>query len=117
MGEEGVCIGWGDGRQGRPDRRDDGLAGTNPGTTQRRLRLGEGGLNRIEVRRVGWQEDEMAACGLNQGACASALVHGEIVEHDDLAWPQAGHEDPLYERLEDEPFDRATHQKTLTDAR
>ena len=70
----------------------------------------------LKSGRIGRQEDEVAACGLNEGPGAGALVHREIVQDHDLPGPQTRHQHPLHEGFEDEPIDCAPHQQALADA-
>ena len=48
------------------------------------LEVGEGLLDRVEIGRTGRQETEFRA---GRGVFL-ALVSGEIVHHDDVAWPE-----------------------------
>src|SRR5512133_323799 len=57
---------------------------------QGRLELREGQLDRRQVWRVRGQEQELAADRLEVLANDPGLVHREVVEHDDLPWPQRG---------------------------
>ena len=63
----------------------DGALG---GLAQKRLELGEGLLDRIEVGGVGRQVAQLGAVGLDRLADAGDLVGGEIVHDDDVARPQ-----------------------------
>jgi len=55
--------------------------------------LREGQLNGVEVRAVGWQEPEMGARAREGRGHGGVLVHGEVIEDDDIAGPERRHED------------------------
>src|SRR3954464_6312389 len=80
VGEEGTSIGGGDGSERLPDGRHNALPGAGADLAQGLFGRGERRLDRVQIRRVGREEDEVAARGLNQLARASALVHREIVQ-------------------------------------
>jgi hypothetical protein len=67
----------------------NGAAG---GGAEQRLELGEGELDRVQVRAVGRQVEELGARGLDRRAHARDLVRAEIVQHDDVARTQRRHE-------------------------
>jgi hypothetical protein len=54
------------------------------GLAHERLQLREELLDRIEVRRVFWKEEEARASGFDGGADRLSLVRPEIVENDDV---------------------------------
>ena len=53
------------------------------------LELGEGHLDRVEVGRVGRQEQEPGALGAEDLGGPGTSVHREVVEHDDVALAEA----------------------------
>ena len=59
------------------------------------LELGKDLLDGIEVRAVRRQEEEVRACGPDGTTDSLALMAAEIVEDDDVALGERGHEDPL----------------------
>ena len=50
--------------------------------------FGEDLLNRVEVRRIGREEEKMRACGPDGAADGGGLVAAEVVENDDVARAQ-----------------------------
>lgn len=52
---------------------------------QKRFQLGEGELDRIEVRAVGWEETEARTDPLNRRLHLGLFVHREVIEDDDVA--------------------------------
>lgn len=57
------------------------------------LDLGKGLFDRIEVRRIGWQEPEPRTGGFDQLTDGCRLMAAEIVHDDDVAWLE--HRDQL----------------------
>ena len=82
-----------------PERRDQQLADVveRPRTrrAEERLQFGEREFDRIEVGTVGRQESQARTGLLNRRAYLGLFVGGEIVEHDDIARTQRGHQDLL----------------------
>src|SRR5262245_724872 len=70
------------------------------------LELGEGHLDRIEVRTIGRQEEEPCASAADSLFGLFALVAGEIVQDDDVAWLEGGGELGFDIGLEDCPVHR-----------
>jgi len=62
---------------------------------EERLQFGEGQFNRVEVWTVRRQESEERSSRLNCATHLRLLVRREVVEHDDVAWMERGHEDLL----------------------
>ena len=96
-----------------------------PCATARRLELGEGLLDRIEVRRVGRQVAQLGASIGDRFRDAGDFVSGEIVHDNDVTRPQLRRQhllDPseengaVYGPIEDVGGDEATRGKA-TDER
>jgi len=104
-GEEGPRIGGGDGGQGIADGSADALPGARAHAAQRLFGLGKGLLDRVEVRGVGGQKDDLTAGGFDERLGPGALVDGEVVEDHDLSWVQARHQHLFHERFEDAAVD------------
>lgn len=62
---------------------------------EERLQFREGQFDRIEVRTIGREKSQERTGLLNRGAHLRLFMGGEIVEHDDIARPQHGHQDLL----------------------
>ena len=78
--------------------------------------LGEGQLDRVEVRRVGRQEEEASTGRLDGRAGGLALVRAQVVQDDDLTGAQAGGEEALGVGREDGAIDRPRDRQGGTDA-
>ena len=72
-------------RQQRSDTPPDAFDGSFLRLAQPSLELCEHLLNRVQIRRVGWQEDEVCSCRTDGRANPLALVTSEIVDDDDVA--------------------------------
>ena len=59
---------------------------------QERFQFGERELDRIEIRTVGREKPNVRARVLDGGPDPRLLVDYEVVEHDDIAGSQAGHQ-------------------------
>ena len=70
------------------DALDKGVNGARWLLPQKRFELGEGELDRVHVRAVGRQVEDLGAAGGDGIADAGDLVGWEIVEHDDIAAPE-----------------------------
>ncbi len=66
-----------------------------PERAEERLQFGERLFNGIEVRAVGRKKSQQGSRLLDRGAHRGLFVGGEIVEHNDIARPQRGHQDLL----------------------
>ena len=78
-------------------RRFDGSFG---GFAEQVLELGEDLLDRVEIRAVGRKEQQPRASGPDGGPDGGLFVTGEVVEDDNVIWPQRRAEllfDPLGE--------------------
>ena len=89
-----------DGGEGGPGGGAEGVLGARLGASEELLDFGEGLLERIEVGRVGRQVPEVSPTRFDRGTRAVAVVSGEIVGDDDLAWAQGRREDMLDVALE-----------------
>ena len=67
------------------DGAPEGVEGAGADTAQMGLELGEGHLDRVEVGRVGRQEQEPGAYGAEDLGGPGAAVHREVIEDDDVA--------------------------------
>src|SRR5687768_601792 len=88
-------IRGGDGVDGDGGGGQQAVGGALGGGAQALFDLGEGQFDRVEVRRIGRQEEEAAAGRLNGGAGVLALVRAQVVQDDDLACSQTGSENLL----------------------
>lgn len=88
-----------------------GLDGPLVGLAQQAFEFGEHLLDRIEIGRVGRQEEQLDPGRPEQLAHADAFVAAEVVDDDDAAWLEFGDEkllDPGSEALAiDRPVDHA----------
>src|ERR1700730_11311098 len=76
-------------------RTADGFDGAHGDLAQEVLDLGEDLLDRVQVRRVFRQEEELGTCCANELAYRFGFVTAEIVHDDDVAGTQRGDEDFL----------------------
>src|SRR5215210_6151087 len=90
-----------DRRDRRPQRLDQRLAGARLRLAQKALYLRERLLDGVVVRRVGWQEEQLAAPRLDQLAHLLALVRREVVRNYDLPGAKRGRQNQLDVSLED----------------
>jgi hypothetical protein len=82
-------------REQSADSSPSGVDGPLGGFAEQGLELGEDLLDRIEIGTVGRQEEELGAGSPDGSSDGFTLVTAEIVEDDDVAWPEGGHEDLL----------------------
>src|SRR2546430_3091019 len=73
----------------------DGFDGAGGGLAQEVLDLGEGLLDRVQVRRVFRQEEELGTGGADELAYCFGFVTAEIVHDDDVAGTKRGDKDLL----------------------
>jgi hypothetical protein len=109
MGEEGVGVGRGDRVEGRQQRLE--RPGGQP--PQVRFKLGEGMLDRVEVGRVGRQEQQPAAYRLDQMADPLALVRAQVVQHHYLAGAQVGQQRVGDVGVEDQAVGRTLERQPI----
>ncbi len=74
MLEEATGVSGADRRQRQTDRLDQGFFRPGFSLTHESLDLREGLLNRVEIRRVGWQVEELATSLLDQLSYPLSLV-------------------------------------------
>ena len=77
------------------DEAADLLVASGTGRAQEGFQFGEGELDRVEVRAVGWQKPKVRAHSLDGGPDLGLLMGRQVVEHDDIAHAQGGHQDLL----------------------
>src|SRR4030095_10288158 len=82
--EVGGALGGGEAAEEAADGGTDIRDGAGGGLAQKMLELGEDLLDRVEVRRVLRQEEQLGAGGADQAAHAGALVAAEIVPDVDF---------------------------------
>lgn len=107
MVDVACAFGGAEGVEELTDAFPDGFSGTLVGFSEQGFELGEGLLDRIEVRAVGRQQEAMGA-GISKGSADGlAFVTAEIVEHDDVAGAQGRDEELGHPGKEHPPVDRA----------
>ena len=72
---------------------------------QKRFQFGERELDRIEIGTVRWQEPQGRTDLFDRGPDFRLFMDGEIVEDDDIAWSQRGHQDLFDVREETRTID------------
>jgi hypothetical protein len=92
----------GDRHQGR-----DLIEVPRPGRAQERFQLGECELDRIEIGTVRRQKSELRADRFDRRPNLGLFVDGQVVEDDDITWPEGGHQDLLDIRAKTVRIDRA----------
>jgi hypothetical protein len=94
----------------------DCLLGTFGGLAQAVFELGEEHLDRVEVRRVLGQEEELGTGGPESLTDGAAPMGSEIVHDDDVAWSQGRDEDLVDVLAEGLAIDRALDEPRRLDA-
>src|SRR5438552_2795298 len=84
VGEPAGGVAWGDGGEGAPGGVAEVVIGASFGAPEDLLDLGEGLLDRVEVRGVGRQRQEAGAALLDGGTAGRVVVGREVVGDDDL---------------------------------
>ena len=74
------------------DETADLLVASGPGRAQEGFQFGERELDRIEVRTVRRKEPNVCAHALDGGADLGLLMGRQVIEHDDVARVQRGHQ-------------------------
>ena len=77
------------------DEAADLLVASGTGRAQEGFQFGECELDRVEVRAIGWQKPNVRAHPLDGGTDLGLLMGRQVVEHDDIAHAQCGHQDLL----------------------
>src|SRR5215211_4478651 len=90
VGVKAAGIGSGDGVDGGGSGRDQAIGSALGGSSEALFDLGEGQLDRVEVRGIGRQEEEAATDRLDGRAGVRALMGAQVVQDDDLARAEAG---------------------------
>src|SRR4051794_25351103 len=85
VGEPAGGVARRDGGEGVPGCGAQVVIGPSPGSPESVLDLGEGFLDRVEVRRVGREQQEAGTTLLDGGADGRAAMGREIVGDDNLA--------------------------------
>lgn len=88
----------------------DVLYGSSLGLTEPVLELCEGLLDGVEIRTVGWQENELGVGASDSTAHLLALVTAEIVEDDNIAGLEGGDQELLDVGTELLAVDRAIEE-------
>lgn len=81
--------------EGRRHQRADVVERARTRGAEERLEFGEGEFDGIEVRAVRREKSQARTGLLNRRAHLGLFVGGEIVEHDNIARAQRGHQDLL----------------------
>jgi hypothetical protein len=84
------ALGWWEEVEEVADGVPEPIDGALGGLARQGLELGEGLLDRIEIRGVGRQVAQLCTAGFDRRADAGHVVGREMVHHDDVAWPQLG---------------------------
>src|SRR5215212_2557090 len=111
MLEEAPCIAGTHRLESSAQGFQQGFSGARPGLTHKSLELGEGLFYWVEVRRVGWQVEKLAASSFDELSDPRALVGGEVVHHHDLSRLQRGSQNPLHVGLKDHLRGRPFHRQ------
>ncbi len=75
----------GDGFEGVANGLFEGLLAASLGGAQKLFELGPGLLDRVQVRRVGWQIDQLRAAGFDPFAYSHNLVRRQVIEDHYIA--------------------------------
>ena len=90
-----------------PDGSPGVIDGSGVGLAQQGFHFCEGLLDRIEVWRVGGQEEELGFGGADRCANGAALMAAEVVHDDDVARRENGRENLLDISAEARAIDRS----------
>jgi len=89
------------------DERIDLVEGPRSRRPHERFQFGEGEFDRVEVGTIRWKKSEVRAAAFDRGPDRWLLMHGEVIEHDDIARSQRGHQDLFDIRQETRRVDGA----------
>ena len=103
-------------RERSGDQRIDVLERPRPGGAQECLQFGEGQFDRIEVWTVGWQEAELGPDRFDRRTNLGLSVHRQVVEDDDIAGLEHGHQHLLDIRAETGGVDRPVEDRWRREA-
>src|SRR5215813_4665229 len=79
--------------EGGGDQLTDVVKRARPHRTEKRLEFGEGEFDRIEIGTVRREKAQVRAGLLDSSPDLRLFVRGEVVEYDDVAGTQRGHQD------------------------
>ena len=99
----------------RSDALPDGFDGPFLGFSQQRFEFGEDLFDRVEVRRIGRQEDEPGTSSTDQTAHLAAFVRTKIVHHHNISGRQCWGEHLLDIDREGFAIDRSVEHKRRRD--
>jgi hypothetical protein len=100
-------FGWAELLEQRSDAVPDGGDGPFVRLAEQGLEFGKDHLDRIEVRAVGRQEQQVCAGISYCPTHSNAFVAAQIVEHDDVARPQGWHQELCHPCQEQAAIDGA----------
>ena len=78
--------------ESRGDEGGDLIEGTRPRRSQEGFQCGEREFDRVEVRTVRWEKAELGASRRDSRPDLRLFVHGQVIEDDDVAGAQRGHQ-------------------------
>src|SRR5215210_5785686 len=105
----GVLGGYGG--QGIHQRLMQRLARAGTCGTDERLELRPHLLNRVQIWRVGWLIQHLGSARFDRGNRRRALMHAEVVPHDDVAWLERRRQDLAHVQIEDLSIDSTVYGK------
>ena len=105
------ALDWGELFDEAADSIPECIDGACSGGAQETFELAEGEFDRIEIGTVGRQVEDGSAAGVDCLTHADDLVAGEIVQDDDITWPQYGCEHLLDIGEEGGTIDRAVEHE------
>ena len=85
----------------------DGGDGSFVGFAEQGLELGKHHLDRVQVRAVGWQEQQVRTGISYRPTHGNVFVAAQVVEHDDVARPQGWQKELRHPRQEQTAVDGA----------
>jgi hypothetical protein len=88
VAEEVGTFGWREAWDKVAERAPGLLEGSQCLGAQQNFEFGEGQFNRVQIRTVGWQVEQLGAARLDRLANAGNLVRAQIVHDDDIATGQ-----------------------------
>lgn len=98
--------------EGGADRLHEFGSGSGLGAAEHGFDFAPHLLDRVEVGRVGRQEENLGTGAVDEGKGSLAFMGTEVVHHDDVAWTQRGSQDFAYVGVEHlrigRSFDRHT---------